>query len=196
MSNTRLVIFGFVVAFALVPLSARAQTVEQRLRALERQVGRLQENLQEERERRRTRDQRIATRLDKLEGNIAEADLEGSYNAVGVITDLDADPNPASVAIISLSAVLTLQTGNVGFIQLSATGIDLVQGSPWTSGVSSFPPEVIPITWSYANGLLNISDGTPNLDISFNVGAGGRVLTYGGLSDDDTIDLIIATRLQ
>ena len=54
----------------------------------------------------------------------------------------------------------------------------------------------IPITWSYANGVLHLSDGTVNLDLDLVVGAGGRVLTWAGLSDDNTADIIIATRLQ
>lgn len=75
--------------------------------------------------------------------------------------------------------------------------IELVQGAPWTDGAQLIPEEpAIAITWSYANGILHITDGTVHLNLDFVVGAGGRVLTWAGLSDDNTADIVIATRLQ
>jgi hypothetical protein len=187
MSYIRVALLGFIVAFALVPLPVEAQTIAQRVAALEQEVARLDDA--------RARHNR---RLRKLEGNIVEADLAGSYRVAGIMTDLDGNEDPASVTVITLSGIMTLNADLTGSIQGAVIGIDLVEGTPWSSGVRTFPDEQgeAPITWSYANGILSITDGTPNLALDFNVGAGGRVITFSGLSDDDTADLIIGTRLQ
>lgn len=187
MRYSRVALFGVIVAFTLVPLPVAAQTIAQRVAALEQEVARLDDA--------RGHHNR---RLRKLEGNITEADLVGTYNVAGMSTDLDASPDPASVTVVTISGNLTLNADRTGVIQLAVIGINLVEGTPWSSGVQTFSPEEEPllITWSYANGILNITDGTVNTTLDFAVGVGGRVLTFSGLSDDDTADLIIATRLQ
>ena len=84
-----------------------------------------------------------------------------------------------------------------GTLSVRYAGITLEQGSPWTDSV--FGPETDNgnITWSLNfNGTIKVTDGTPNLDLNFNVGAGGRVWTYSAISDDDTVDMVILTRLQ
>jgi hypothetical protein len=92
---------------------------------------------------------------------------------------------------------LTLNGNFTGSISVTYHGISLEQATPWTEGVLGPQSETIPITWNpLQNGLLNITDGTPNLNINFAVGVGFRVLTYAGVSDDNTVDLIVATRLQ
>ena len=193
MSYSRVALLGFIVVFALVPLPVRAQTIAQRVAALEQEVARLDDA--------RARHNR---RLRKLEGNIVEIDLAGTYRVTGIITDLDgndcsqAADCPASVTMITLSGVVSLNADFTGSIQSTVIGINLVEGPPWSDGVQTFPGEsdVISITWSYADGILSIMEGTPNTTLDFNVGVGGRVLTFSGLSDDDTADLIVATRLQ
>lgn len=137
----------------------------------------------------------LEARLDVLEGDLMESDLLGTYRGTGLITDLDGGP-PASVTMVAVSGTLTLAMNGQGTLDQSGGAIDLVQGNPWTDHAFTFPPQQIGITWSYANGILHVSDGTPNLDVDFNVGAGGRVLTLAELSDDNTADLFILTRRE
>jgi hypothetical protein len=183
MRNGRVALLSFILAFAFFPVPVGAQTIAQRVAALEAEVARLEDA--------RVRHTR---RLRELEGNIVADDLAGTYRAAGIITDMDG--NPASITMIAVSAVVTLNPDFTGSIQQTASAINLVEGSPWSSGTAVFPAQQTPLTWSYAGGLLNITDGTPDLSLSFSVGAGGRVLIFSGLSDDETADFIVATRLQ
>jgi hypothetical protein len=178
MNRIRVASLFFVVAFVFAPLPAHAQgptrgagnSLAARLDALELRVA-------------------------KLEGNITAADLVGTYRVVGLITDLDGGP-PASVTMLTVFGTATLAADGTGTLQQAAGAIDLVQGNPWTDHPFFLPAEETAITWDYASGILHISDGTPNLDVNFNVGAGGRVLTLAELSDDNTADLFIVTRLR
>lgn len=139
----------------------------------------------------------LEARLAKLEGNIDATDLVGTYSGAGLITDLDGGP-PASATMIAVSGMMTLAEGGSGTLRQAGDAISLEQGFPWTDHVFSFPSEEIDITWSYDStaGTVHVSDGTSNLDVDFNVGAGGRVLTLGELSDDNTVDLFVLTRLR
>jgi hypothetical protein len=178
MDRIRVASLFFLTAFVFAPLPAHAQgptraggnSVATRLDALE-------------------------LRLAKLEGNITPADLVGTYRIAGLVTDLDGGP-PASVTMLTVSGTATLAADGTGTLQQAAGAIDLVQGNPWADHPFVLPAEETTITWDYANGTLHISDGTPNLDVNFNVGAGGRVLTLAEVSDDNTADLFILTRLQ
>jgi hypothetical protein len=161
----------FVVASAITPFPAYAQgNIQARLAALEDRVA-------------------------KLEGRISAEDLVGRYRVTGLITDLDGGP-PASVTMYAVAGVLRLDADGTGFIRQRGGAINLVEGSPWTDDAAPLPRERTDITWDYASGVLHITDGTPNLDLNLNVGAGGRVLTSAGLSDDNTADLFIGTRLR
>jgi hypothetical protein len=182
MSRIRTVSLFLVTALAFAPVHAGAQlppgaanNVSARLAALEAKVAR-------------------------LEGNITAGDLVGTYRAAALATDLDGGP-PASVQMFAYGGTIQLNpdglTGEI--VQGGGTSgvIDLVQGSPWTDGAQLIPTQPpIPITWTYSNGIVHISDGTVHLQLDLIVGVGGRVLIWAGLSDDNTADIIIATRLQ
>jgi hypothetical protein len=179
----------------LTAINARLTALEATVATLEGTVATLVSSLNAEVASRIAGDAALTARVTRLEGNITAADLVGTYRVAGIITDLDAPP--AGVQIVTLSATATLLADGTGTILQQGAGINLAQNiGPWSAGVFSFPPEEILITWTYANGVVHISDGTPNLDTDLIVGAGGRVLTFSGLSDDNTVDLIIATRLQ
>ena len=141
----------------------------------------------------------LEAKVAKLEGNLTSADFVGTYHASALATDLDGGA-PASVQMFAYGATVTLAADGTGVIIQGGGNsgvIGLVQGSPWIETADLIPAQPpIPITWSYANGVLHLSDGTVNLDLDLVVGAGGRVLTWAGLSDDNTADIIIATRLQ
>ena len=47
-----------------------------------------------------------------------------------------------------------------------------------------------------SRSVLNISDGTENLDLDLLVGTGGRMLIWAGLGDDNEATVVIATRVQ
>ena len=170
----------FLATLAFAPVQAEAQgpgaanNVSARLAALEAKVA-------------------------KLEGNITSADLVGSYRTAALTTDLDGGSS-ASVTMFAYGATTTLAadgTGEIIFGGGTSGVIELVQGTPWTDSAALIPAQQpISITWSYANGVVHITDGTVNLDLHLDVGAGGRILTWAGLSDDNTADIIIGTRLR
>ena len=218
MNRTRTVSLCFVMALLFAPLTASAQgsgstnALQARVQALEAAVTALQNGLAAESAARAGADSTLATtlanesaarasadsalgtRTDKLEGTITAADLVGTYHARGVFADLDGGGSP-EITHIALNGVATLRSDGTGTIAQSGAGISLV-GPVWTDSAFTFPEETINITWTYASGFVHITDGTVNLDIDFAVGAGGRVLIYSGLSDDNSIDIVVATRLR
>lgn len=167
MSTTRLASLCFVVAFVFAPLPVRAQGPSSNIAA---------------------RMAALEARVAKLEGQITAADLAGTYRVVGSQLDLDGT-NPAAIQSMAISGTVTLAGNFTGSSNVTGNGINLVLGNP---------PSELPIqfldtgnfNWTYANGTLSA------LGISFNVGAGGRVLTYSALDDDNVVVLLILTRLQ
>jgi hypothetical protein len=193
MSTIRLTSLCFVVALAIAPFPASAQggppgaagaNLAARVEALEAAVAALQSG-----------QTALNSRVGKLEGNITAADLAGTYKAAGLFVDLDGG-FPARIEVFTLNAVATLNADGTGVIEQQGNFLGLIQGAPWTEQNGSFPPESIAITWSYANGILHVSDGTVNLDVDFVVGAGGRVATFSGIGDDGEADFVVLTRLQ
>src|SRR5690349_12403081 len=218
MHSRRAVSLYFVMALSFAPLAASAQgsssnNLQTRVQALEAAVAALQNslaaestarangdstlaaNLATEATSRGSADTALSNRTGRLEGNIAAADLAGTYQARGIISDLDGGSSP-SVTHGALNAVVTLNANGTGTLVQSGAAIELVGPTTWTDNHFTFPAETITISWSYLNGFINITDGTAKLDLDFAVGAGGRVLIYSGLSDDNTIDIVVATRLQ
>ena len=92
------------------------------------------------------------------------------------------------------SDIYTINANGTGQFVGGITALGLTQGNPWTKETNSMPPEGEEITWTYANGILHLSDGTPNFDTDFVVSIGGRMATFAGLGDDGELDLIILTR--
>lgn len=168
-----------VVAFLFAPLPAHAQSIASRMAALEARVA-------------------------KLEGSITATDLAGTYRAAAHAIDLDGQDQSAggsaTVTIFAYGGTLTLNANGNGTIVTgggTSGAIQLVEGTPWTDSAQLFPADPpTAITWTYANGILNITDGTVNLDLDLIVGAGGRVLIWAGIGDDNEASIIIATRLQ
>jgi hypothetical protein len=132
----------------------------------------------------------LRARVATLEGRIVAADLVGTYRLVGVLTDLDGGV-PARVETIAFSGTITLAADGTGSIDVTGNGIELVQGTPWSEAPLLVQDGASSFTWTYSDGTLSI----PDLGISLSVGVGGRVLSSAGLSDDNTVDLYILTRL-
>jgi len=186
--SVQLIPLSLFVALLFAPLPAKAQSpgsnMNARVAALEAAVAALQ-----------TGQTQLDVRVGKLEGSITAADFVGTYNAAGFAVSLEGGA-PAQVGVFTQQAVATLNANGTGHIVQQGSFISISQGNPWAKDTGAFGPEEIDITWSYANGILHLSDGTPNLDIDFVVGVGGRILTFVGLGDDGEAVLVIATRLQ
>ncbi len=132
----------------------------------------------------------LEEKVAKLEGQIVEDDLLGTYKLVGVIIDLDGG-FPARVEAGAISGTITLADNGMGMFEVMVDGFSLIQGTPWSLEPGSFLDSGA-VTWTYADGTLTI----PEIGLSFNVGVGGRVLSFARISEDDTIDLLMLTRLQ
>jgi hypothetical protein len=222
-NSIRVAVLCFVVSLFLAPQHALAQggaannlpSINARLTALEATVAAekaarlaaeaaLQNSVTAETNARATGDttlqgniNTLTTQVNKLRGiDLTSADFAGSYGVIGTFIDVDGG-NPANVEIFSVTGTATLLANGQGTLSVTYRGIGLEQGTPWTDSVFGPEGESIEVTWGFnPNGTIKISDGTVNLDIDFNVGAGGRVWTYGGISDDDTVDMVVLTRLQ
>ena len=169
MNTTRLVPLCLFVAFAFAPLPVRAQGPSSNINA---------------------RVAALEARVAKLEGQITAADLIGTYSVVGCQLDLDGT-NPAAIQSMAISGTVTLGSNGNGSSNVTGNGINLVLGNPPSESPIQFGgPENF--TWTYANGTVTSAE----LGTSFNVGAGGRVLTYSALDDDNVVVLLILTRLQ
>src|SRR5688572_27151206 len=121
MNRIRVASVVVLVAFAAVPLLLRAQgpgagtNLQARVAALEARVTELEADLAAESAARATGDGTLSAnitsevnartgadtaldgRLDKLEGNITDADLVGTYRGTGLTTDLDGNNTTAEV---------------------------------------------------------------------------------------------------
>jgi hypothetical protein len=145
----------------------------------------------------------LEAKVARLEGNITSADLVGTYRAAAFTTDLDGldDGTSATVTMFAYGGTMTLADDGTGVIVQGGNNsgvIQLREGTPWTDTAELIPvqPPIAITEWSYADGVVHITDGTVNLDLYLDVAAGGRILTWAGLSDDNTADIIIATRLR
>jgi hypothetical protein len=136
----------------------------------------------------------LTARVDKLQsGQVDQADLVGTYNLTSLNANLTGG-TPASVATFGILGTATLAANGTGTIHLALEGNELIQGNPWTVVPASFTDNPS-ITWSYAAGVLHVTDGE-EINFDFNVAAGGRVMTFAGRTDpdDDEVGLIILTR--
>jgi hypothetical protein len=136
----------------------------------------------------------LKTRVDKLEsGQVDAADLVGTYSFTSIHVALSGG-TPASIASYGILGTATLAANGTGTIHIALEGNQLTQGNPWTLVPVSLTDDPS-ITWSYAAGVLNVTDGD-EIDFDFRVAAGGRVLTFAGRTDpdDDEVGLIILTR--
>jgi hypothetical protein len=129
----------------------------------------------------------------KLQGQITADDLAGEYRLVGFLADVDAS-NPPAIGVGVLYGTVRLLAGGTGSADLTLEGTNLVLSAPAQESPIFEQGNNDPLTWSYASGILTITTGSEV--ITFNVGAGGRVLTQAVIGDDGDKDLLILTRLR
>ncbi|MDB5870890.1 MAG: hypothetical protein JWQ07_332 [Ramlibacter sp.] len=131
----------------------------------------------------------VGARVSKLEGQITQADLAGTYSIQRFQAELGGDPG-SHVAVYVAGGTLTLVADGTGtFIGPAETGTQLnVQTrsvAPFTGAGGSSGP----ITWSYSGGVVNMLGGT------LAVVAGGRLLIkVGSTSSDGTAHVMLLTR--
>jgi hypothetical protein len=148
----------------------------------------------------------LEARVAKLEGNIAAADLAGTYSLIVFNTSMTAFHSgapaiPATISTGALRTTLTLNangTGTVGAQQCE--GSTLTQGT-WAMNGTDCSDAGGSVTWTYAAGIVTVNFPADNEQIPFNVGVGGRLLVNAFAPfhpDDPSSDqiLFVASRLK
>jgi hypothetical protein len=136
----------------------------------------------------------LTARVAKLEGQIAPADLVGTYALNGFQIELSGG---RSAQVSSYGFVGTAVLAADGTATLTASpenGNTLLIGPP--SSVSPFMGSgggTFTSTWTYADGTLTLPGGAPPLSVA----AGGRILIGSSANPaDGTNVLLMFTRLQ
>lgn len=193
MKNICVAVVCFLVALVVTPMPASAQTVQQRLDALERKVERLQERadnmaerldrlnakILEEREDRIARDAALRARVAKLEGkNLEAADFVGTYTVANAAVAVDPDPN--SLVSYVVGGTATFNADGTGTISATAAGVGITEGAPsetWAHNGASEDTST-PFNWTYTGGVLSVTvvAGDTLPDFAFSVAAGAQVL--------------------
>jgi hypothetical protein len=172
--NIRAASLFFAFAFAALPIQAQSPTIDSLASDLAA----------------------LTARVAKLEGQIAAADLVGTYALRGFQIELSGGTGrTAQVSSYVFTGTITLNADGTATVSggpengntLSFTvppSLSIFQGSPGGSGTS---------TWTYLNGSVTVDGVTPPLSVA----AGGRVLIGVSANPADGTDVIvILTRLQ
>lgn len=169
----------------------------------------LQTNINSEAASRGAADTALDARVAKLEGNITEDDLVGTYAIAGIDIPLSgrAPGGPlgirrATIQTDGFTATLTLNFDRSALFVIGACGSSIL-----TEGFFTLTSEdcgagtEAPGTWSYTDGTLALSIPDLNFNAPLSVGVGGRLLTtahapfHAADSSSDTV-IVIGSRLQ
>ena len=123
---------------------------------------------------RQAADTTLQVQIDKLNGNITAADLEGTYNFYFVATALDSDPN--TITSYFYAGTITLESGGIGQLDISASGRQLTEQAPSLNWVAANvgDDQAGNISWVYSNGIVTITAGGDSNDLT--PAAGGQVM--------------------
>ena len=238
MNSIRAASLCFVVTLVLAPIPARAQgpnlnltALAARVTALEAAVAAetaarvtadtaeagaraagdttLQTNIDNEAAERAAADTALDARVAKLEGNITEDDLVGTYALAGIDIPLSgrvgqppAIVRRATIRADGFTATVTLSSGGLASFAIATCGSSIL-----TEGLFTLTSEdcgagtEAPGTWSYTGGTLALSIPDLGFNAPLSVGVGGRLLTtahapfHAADSSSDTL-IIIGSRLQ
>lgn len=150
----------------------------------------------------------LAARVARLEGNIAAADLAGTYSVIGFGTTMHGarvnPPESASITTDTFRATLTLTADGNGQIGLpgSCEGSTLTPATGAMNGETcEVAGEATAVTWVYADGVATITFLSDGDQLPFNVALGGRflIVAFSPFHPGDPSsnhELIIATRLK
>jgi hypothetical protein len=119
----------------------------------------------------------LTASVAKLEsGAVTPADLVGTYHvhALGI----EMHGNPARVSNEVADVTILLRGDGTGHIAWTDSHATLHQGAPWFVTRSVDPTITGEFTWTLTNGFFVID----NSDFGAEVGAGGRLLFWGGQS--------------
>jgi len=134
----------------------------------------------------------VGARVSKLEGQVTQADLAGTYSIQRFQAELAGDPG-SHVAVYVAGGTVTLAADGTGsFTAPAETGTQLnVQARSVAPFASADGPggNSGALTWSYSGGVVNMLGGT------LAVVAGGRLLIkVGSTAGDGTAHVMLLTR--
>jgi hypothetical protein len=133
----------------------------------------------------------LTARVAKLEGQVTQADLAGTYSFQRFQTEIGGDPG-SHVAVYVASGTLTLAADGTGsFTQSPEAGTQLNVQARSAAPFNGSGAADGNITWSYSGGAVNAFGKT------LAVVAGGRMLVGTGTNPGDgTAVLLLMTRLN
>ena len=140
----------------------------------------------------------LESAVARLQGQLAPADLVGTYTFTSLQTVLFGANSavPPQVEVNGSIGTVTLSADGTGSLSAVEHQTTLFLNPPFVSGGDAADAPLT-FTWAYAAGTLTISVGGGVL--SFSVTAGGNVLTAinsGGSGGAQSVNLLILTRLQ
>ena len=131
----------------------------------------------------------LGTRVSKLEGQITQADLAGTYSIQRYQSELSGDPG-SHVAVYVAGGTATLAADGTGtFVAPAETGTSLNVQARTVGPFSGAGPASNNFTWSYSGGVITAFNGT------MAVVAGGRLLIHvTNNPSDGTAHVMFLTR--
>jgi len=136
-------------------------------------------------------DTTLQGQIDKLNGNITAADLEGTYNFYFVATAIDSSPN--TITSYVYTGTMTLGSGGSGQLDISASGRQLTEQASNLNWVAANvgDAQVGNISWVYSNGRVTITAGGDSNDLT--PAAGGQVMVgvQGGPPGNNQIIFVL-----
>jgi len=162
-------------------LATRVATLEASVADLQQNIVTLQANLAN-----------LTASFAKLDGNknLSTADLVGTYSLTGIDIPLSGfkpgvPPRPAKIVTNGFAGTVTANPDGSASLLVDSCGgsaLNLSNGLYSFNDCSSSSPEAG--TWSYDNGIVTVH--FPDIEATFNVGLGGRVMTTAVLHDHGT----------
>jgi hypothetical protein len=122
----------------------------------------------------------LTARIAKLEsGAITSADVVGTYRLFSL--GIEMHGNPTDIGNEVADATITFRADGTATVNWTDYRADLHQGSPWfiTHGVDPVEGEA---PWSLTSDGRLIVGSDPNDSLEATVGAGGRIIFWGGQS--------------
>jgi len=131
----------------------------------------------------------VGARVSKLEGQITQADLAGTYSIQRFQTEMSGDPGSHIAVYVAGGSVTLVADGTGSFVGPAETGTQMNVQARTVGPFSGAGGNSGPITWSYSGGVVNMLGGT------LNVVAGGRLLIkVGSTSSDGSAHVMLLTR--
>lgn len=169
---------SLLLAFTFAALSAQAQTSGATVDSLASDLAAL------------------TARVAKLEGQIAAADLAGTYAIHGIQIELGSgggtSPEVSSYVIVGTLVLAADGTGSLTAMPPNGNTLSIFPQASVSPFMGSGGGGTMSFTWTYANGVVTAPGGLP----PFSVVASGQILITASTNNSDGTDvLLILTRL-